>query len=95
MALSILEAALRVATETGAGAPLSGDQESPSAPCSRATNCSLGMGMKSRSLAPARKQSSRCAAWSRWSTATTRPPRSRSLGASACNAAVSGAPGAP
>src|ERR1700682_4751246 len=53
---------VRVATETGASAPPSGPHESPIDPRSRETDCSLGTGMKSRSLAPARKQSSRCAA---------------------------------
>ena len=85
----------RAATATVAGAPPSCAKASPTDAARRATNWSFGMGMKSRSLAPARKHSSRCAACSRCSTATTRPPRPRSLGASACSAAVSGAPGAP
>ncbi|TMA25470.1 MAG: hypothetical protein E6J78_17500 [Deltaproteobacteria bacterium] len=94
-AYSIRAVEVRVEIETGAGVPASGDQLKPTAATSRARNWSLGMGMKSRSLAPARKHSSRCAVCSRCRTATTLPPRSRTLGASACSAAGSGLSGAP
>ena len=59
VALSTLEADVRVATATGACAPDSAAQERSTELCKRATNWSFGIGMKSRSLAPARKQSSR------------------------------------
>ncbi|HEY6909915.1 MAG TPA: hypothetical protein VI356_11125 [Myxococcales bacterium] len=92
---STLEAALRVATATAEGDPSWQFQDSPSEPSSRRTNWSFGIGMKKRSLAPARKHSSRCAACSRCSTATRRAPRCRTRGARACSADGSGAPGAP
>ncbi|MCA1827889.1 MAG: hypothetical protein LC689_13260 [Myxococcales bacterium] len=85
-----------MATATCAAAPGSTAVHARStAACRRATNWFFGIGMKSRSLAPARKQSSRCAACSRCRTAITRPPRSRTFGESDCSAVGSGTPGAP
>src|SRR5439155_12179364 len=52
----------RAPTCTSAGAPRSGVYESATEAANRETNCSFGNGMKSRSLAPALKQSSRCIA---------------------------------
>lgn len=94
-ASSTLEAALRVATATGEGEPSWQLQDNPTDPSSRLTNWSFGIGMKSRLLAPARKHSSRCPAWSRCSTATRRAPRCRTRGARAWSAEGSGAPGPP
>jgi len=51
----------------------------PDRPCEPGDELVLRMGMKSRSLAPARKHSSRCAACSR-AAPHHLPPRSRSLG---------------
>ena len=76
----------REATCTDAGKPSLSPYASPSEAERRPTNCSLGMGMKKASLAPARKHSSRSPTCAFCSTATTCAPLSRS-GLRACSAA--------